>query len=169
MTNPEDGVCFLPSQWVIVPRSHLVVNLMIGQQPSMPQVGGWTIGCWRLAAIGSVSKRKGQNNLMGSIYYTRIPFILVVISQSHLSPLSDLYSADPQEDLKTHHSTNVVVLFLCNDSHDPLCLWIHVLCLDLSLSQSCLIVPFFHDHDNSAYCQPHSGSTAYTFSIVIYF
>ena len=27
----------------------------------------------------------------------------------------------------------------------------------------------FCDHDNSVYCQPYSGPTAYTFSIVIYF
>ena len=27
----------------------------------------------------------------------------------------------------------------------------------------------YHDHDDSAYCQPHSGSAAYTLLIVIYF
>ena len=62
---------------------------------------------------------------MGSICCTRIPFILIAISQSHRLPLSDLYSANPQVNPKTHISTNVVVLFLCHDSHDPLCLWIH--------------------------------------------
>ena len=31
-----------------------------------------------------------------------------------------------------HTGTGTIVLFLCHDSHDPLCLWIHVLCLDSS-------------------------------------
>ena len=53
---------------------------------------------------------------------TQILFILIVINQSHHSPLSDLYSANPQVDLKTHTGTDTVVLFLCHDSHDPLCL-----------------------------------------------
>ena len=51
----------------------------------------------------------------------------------------------------------------------PLCLPTYVLCLDFSLSQSRLIAPSFRDHDESAYCQPHSDSMAYTFLIVIYF
>ena len=56
---------------------------------------------------------------MGSIHCTRIPFILIATSQSHPSPLSDLYSADPQVDPKTHTGTKAVVLFLCHNSHDP--------------------------------------------------
>ena len=38
-----------------------------------------------------------------------------------------------------------------------------------SLSQSPLIALSFCNHDDSVYCQPHSGSAAYTFFIVIYF
>ena len=38
-----------------------------------------------------------------------------------------------------------------------------------SLSLSRLIAPSFRNYDDSAYYQPHSGSTAYTFPIVIYF
>ena len=54
---------------------------------------------------------------MGSIHYTQIPFILVVISQSHLLPLLHLYSADPLVDLETQYGANAIVLFLCHDSH----------------------------------------------------
>ena len=70
----------------------------------------------------SVSTEMGQGELMGSICCTQIPFILIMTSQSHLLPLLDLYSADPQEDPKTHISTDTIELFLCHDSHDPLCL-----------------------------------------------
>ena len=38
----------------------------------------------------SVLSEMGQGELMGSIHCTRIPFILVTISQSHLSPLLNL-------------------------------------------------------------------------------
>ena len=48
---------------------------------------------------------------MESICCTWIPFILVVTSQSHHSPLSLLYSANPLVDLKTHTSTGTVELF----------------------------------------------------------
>ena len=34
---------------------------------------------------------------------------------------------------------------------------------------SCHITSFFCDYDVSAYCQPHSGSAAYTFLIVSIF
>ena len=66
---------------------------------------------------------------MGSIRCTRIPFILVMINQSHLSPLLKSYSANPLLDPKTHFGTSTVELFLCHDSHDLLCLPIYVLCL----------------------------------------
>ena len=48
---------------------------------------------------------------MGSIHCTWIPFILVAISQSHLSPLSGPYSANPLVDPKTHIGTGTVELF----------------------------------------------------------
>ena len=53
----------------------------------------------------------GQGELMGSICRTRIPFILVTTGQSHLSPLSRPYSADPLVDPKTHIGTGTVELF----------------------------------------------------------
>ena len=77
----------------------------------------------------SVLSEMGQGELMGSIRCTRIPFILVMINQSHLSPLLKSYSANPLLDPKTHFGTSTVELFLCHDSHDLLCLPIYVLCL----------------------------------------
>ena len=59
----------------------------------------------------SVSSEMGQGELMGSVCYTQIPFILIVTNQSHLSPLLKSYSANPLEDLKTHFGTDTVELF----------------------------------------------------------
>ena len=59
----------------------------------------------------SVSSEMGQGKLMGSVRCTWIPFILVAINQSHLSPLLKFYSANPLVDPKTHFSTGTVELF----------------------------------------------------------
>ena len=59
----------------------------------------------------SVLSKRGQGELMGSIRCTRIPFILVVTNQSHLSPLSESYSSNPLVDLKTHFGTSTIELF----------------------------------------------------------
>ena len=48
---------------------------------------------------------------MGSVHCTQIPFILIVINQSHLSPLSRPYSANPPVDPKTHISTGIIEVF----------------------------------------------------------
>ena len=53
----------------------------------------------------------GQGELMGSIHRTRIPFILVTTSQSHLLPLLRPYSADPPVDPKTHIGTGIIEFF----------------------------------------------------------
>ena len=53
----------------------------------------------------------GQGELMGFIHYTWIPFILVVTSQSHLSPLLRSYSANPLVDPKTHFGPGTIELF----------------------------------------------------------
>ena len=55
----------------------------------------------------------GQGELMGSICSTRIPFILIVTSQSHLSPLSKSYSPNPLVDPKTHFGT-VIGHYFCS-------------------------------------------------------
>ena len=96
-----------------------------------PKVAALMIGCWSRDMWTSGSSEMGQDELMGSIRYTRIPFILIETSQSHLSPLSESYSSNPPQDPKTHFGTSTVVLFLCHDSHDPLCLQTYVLCLVL--------------------------------------
>ena len=59
----------------------------------------------------SVLFEMGQGELMGSIHCTQIPFILVTTNQSHLSPLSTSYSANPLVDPKTHFSTGTIELF----------------------------------------------------------
>ena len=87
-----------------------------------PKVAALIIGCWSKDIWTSALSEMGQGELMGSIRCTRIPFILVVISQSHLSPLSESYSANPLPDPKTHFGTGTVILFLCHDSYNPLCL-----------------------------------------------
>ena len=53
----------------------------------------------------------GQGELMGSICCAQIPFILIATNQSHLLPLSRLYSADPLVDPKTHIGTSTIELF----------------------------------------------------------
>ena len=72
-----------------------------------PDDGVLHVGHWR----DSVSREKGQGELMGSIHCTQIPFILTATSQSHCSPLSLLYSADPLVDPKTHTGPGTVELF----------------------------------------------------------
>ena len=59
----------------------------------------------------SVLSEMGQGELMEIICCTRIPFILVAINQSHLSPLSKSYSPNPLVDPKTHFGTGTVELF----------------------------------------------------------
>ena len=84
-----------------------------------PKVAALMIGCWSKDIWTSVSSEMGQGELMGSIRCTRIPFILVATSQSHLSPLSKPYPSNPLPDPKTHFRTGTIVLFLCHDSHNP--------------------------------------------------
>ena len=79
----------------------------------------------------SVLSEMGQGRLMGSICCTWIPFILVAINQSHLSPLLKSYSANPPVDPKTHFGTGTIELFFVMFSHNPLCLPTYVLCLAL--------------------------------------
>ena len=111
----------------------------------------------------------GQGELMGSICWTRIPFFIITTGQSHCLLLSLLYSANPPVDLKTHTSTGTVELFFVMILMTSYAykLMFHV--QSFSLLWSCLITPSFCDYDDSAYCQPHSGSAAYTLPIVIYF
>ena len=98
-----------------------MVIKIVGLDRSL-KVAALMIGCWSRDIWTSGLSEMGQGELMGSIRCTRIPFILVAINQSHLSPLSEPYSSNPLLDPKTHFGTGTVVLFLCHESHDPLCL-----------------------------------------------
>ena len=75
---------------VMSPRSQPVVREIVGRDRS-PKVAALMIGCWSRDIWTSALSEIGQGELMGIIHYTQIPFILVAISQSHLSPLSTPY------------------------------------------------------------------------------
>ena len=83
---------------------------IVGQDRS-PKVAALMIGCWSKDIWTSALSEMGQGELMGSIRCTQIPFILVAISQSHLSPLLTSYSSNPPVDPKTHFGTGTVELF----------------------------------------------------------
>ena len=87
-----------------------MVSKIVGWDCS-PKVTALMIGCWSKDIWTSVLSEMGQGKLMGSIRCTRIPFILVVTSQSYLSPLLKSYSVNPLADLKTHIGTSTVELF----------------------------------------------------------
>ena len=70
-----------------------MVSEIVGWDRS-PKVTDLMIGCWSKDILVCLSEM-GQGELMGSICCTRIPFILVMINQSHLLPLSTSYSANP--------------------------------------------------------------------------
>ena len=133
--------CWQLSNWVIVPRLW-----PIGQENT----------AWEWLDWLEWLDEKGQGKLMGSLHYPRFPFILIKISQLDLSPLLDLYSADPLIDLKPHTGTGAVVFFSLSWFSQPtmlmwLCSMFKILCHVLHH-----ITSFFCDHDVSAYCQPHS-------------
>ena len=69
------------------------------------------IGCWIRDIGTSALSEMGQGELMGTIHCTQIPFILIAVNQSHLSPLSKSYSANPRLDPKTHFGTSTIELF----------------------------------------------------------
>ena len=69
------------------------------------------MGCWDKDMRSSMLSEMGQGKLMGSICCTQIPFILVTINQSHLSPLLKSYSVNPLIDPKTHFNTSIIELF----------------------------------------------------------
>ena len=84
-----------------------MVSKIVGLDCS-PKVTALMIGCWSRDIWASALYEMGQGKLMGSIRCTRIPFILVTTSQSHLSPLSKSYSTNPPVDLKTHFGTGTI-------------------------------------------------------------
>ena len=69
------------------------------------------IGCWILAVIGSVSSEERSKQVDGIYLLYSDSLYPCHDHQSHHSPLSILYSANPLVDLKTHISTNAIELF----------------------------------------------------------
>ena len=107
-----------------------MVSEIVGRDHS-PKVTALMIGCWSKDIWTSVLSEMGQGELMGPICCTQIPFILIAINQSHLSPLSKSYSSNPLLDPKTHFRAGTVELFFVMILMTPLCLPTYVLCLDL--------------------------------------
>ena len=116
------------SCWVMSPPRHWGMHLIIkpsnvtkeptcgqrNQQLGHPVPESCSLDDWMLKKRhrwSSVLSEMGQGELMGSIHCTQIPFILVTTNQSHLSPLSTSYSANPLVDPKTHFSTGTIELF----------------------------------------------------------
>ena len=60
-----------------------MVSEIVGRDRS-PKVAALMIGCWSKDIWTSVLYEKGQGELMGSIRYTRIPFILITTNQSQI-------------------------------------------------------------------------------------
>ena len=84
-----------------------------GPNDGMLHVGHWGIVCVK-------SERSRQVDGIYLLY-------LDSLYPHHDQPITSLatitlYSANPLVDLKTHTGTSTVELFLCHDSHNPLCL-----------------------------------------------
>ena len=103
-TRNEEGA-YLVSCQIMSPSQRWGMNPFVKmsnvpKEPTHGQLDGglsnllaedWMLDDWVLHvghSKSSVVSEMGQGELMGSICCTRIPFILVTTSQSHLSPLS---------------------------------------------------------------------------------
>ena len=119
---------YLMRRWVMSPPRcwgmHLIIEPSnVTKEPTCGQQNrqtrdllpkGGRLDDWMLKkrhGWNSVLSEMGQGELMGSICCTRIPPILVVTNQSHLSPLLKSYSANPLVDPKIHFGTGTVELF----------------------------------------------------------
>ena len=125
-TSRNEEGNYLDRRWVMSPprrrgilfiaeSSNVAQEPTRGQQDSRtrPLPESCSLDDWMLEQRHwtSVLSEMGQGELMGTIRCTQIPFILVMISQSHRLPLSLPYSANPPVDLKTHISTSTIELF----------------------------------------------------------
>ena len=129
-----------PRRWgmhLIVKPSNIAKEPTCGQRDHRtgnPIPEGGRLDDWMLEKRhrwSSALSEMGQGGLMGSIRCTRIPFILVAINQSHLSPLSKSYSPNPLVDPKTHFGTGTVELFFVMILMTPYAYKPYVLCLAL--------------------------------------
>ena len=140
-TSRNKGRGYLKRCWIMSPsrrRGILFVaeSSNVAQEPthgqrncwSRPLPKGHSFDDWMLKqrhGWTSALSEMGQGELMGSICCTWIPFILIAINQSHLSPLSKSYSSNPLVDPKTHFGTGTVelsfVMILTNPyAHQPM-------------------------------------------------
>ena len=103
--NPVIETCNIPKDPTCGQRNCRPRNLL----PKGSQLDDWMLK--KRHRWNSVLSEMGQGKLMGSIRCTWIPFILVTINQSYLSPLLKSYSANPPVDPKTHFNTGTVELF----------------------------------------------------------
>ena len=144
---------YLVCHWVMSPPRRRGMNLVIktsnvAKEPTCGQRNRWLgnlfpeghrFDDWMLKKRhrwSSGLSEMGQGELMGSIHCIRIPFILIAISQSHLSPLSKSYSANPLVDPKTHFGTGTIELFLSWFSWTPM------------LTNPCSMFSLFLCHDH---------------------
>ena len=122
------------------PKSQPVVNWIIEQWPSSPKTGGWIMGCWMLAVIGSVLGEE-RSKVSWWDLSTVLGFPLS-LSQSTNHIAHHYWTFTQPTHRQIQRPTPVLVLLYCffvMILMTPLCLWIHVLCLDLALTQSHLI------------------------------
>ena len=151
------------------PRSQPIVSWMIGQRPCSLKTRGLMMGCCMLAIGGIVC----QVRKVKASWWDLSTVLGFPLSSSQSTNYLTCHYQDLTQPThrKIQRPTSVPVPLYCSFVMiltTPLCLWIHVLCLDFSLSQSHLITPSFCDNDISAYYQPHSDSADYTLSIFSY-
>ena len=103
--NPVIVTCYVPKKPTCGQRNQWTGDLF----PKSRRLDDWMLK--KRHRWSSGLSEMGQGELMGSICCTWIPFILVMINQSHLSQLSKSYSANPLVDLKTHFDTGTIELF----------------------------------------------------------
>ena len=103
--NPVIETRNIPKDPTCSQRDHWMRDLL----PEGSRLDDWMLK--KRHRWSSVLSEMGQGELMGSVRCTRIPFILTMINQSHLLPLSKSYSANPPVDPKTHFGTGTVELF----------------------------------------------------------
>ena len=105
-TSRNEEGNYLDCRWIMSPSRRrgilfIAESSNVAQEPTRGQRNSWTrslpkgrsLDNWMMKKRhrwDSVLSEMGQGELMGSIRCTQIPFILVTINQSHLSPLLSL-------------------------------------------------------------------------------
>ena len=115
------------------PRSQPVVNKIVGREICSPKVADLMIGCWRRDIVGIVKIWDGSRRVDG-IY----PLYLDSLYPHHNQPITShatikVLLSQPTCRSKDPLQPQYHWIVLCHDSHKPLCLQTHVLCLALFL------------------------------------